>query len=82
MTAKTYFILPIAALLSACSGVGYSNGNDTSFERQGVASCNASSIVAVGTSLPELVSSFFAIHAGEAIFVVDNIIGSNIANFP
>jgi hypothetical protein len=50
MTAKTYFILPIAALLSACSGVGYSNGNDTSFERQGVASCNASSIVAVGTS--------------------------------
>lgn len=37
-------------------------------------------IVAVGTSLPELVSSLFAINAGEITFVVDNIIGSNIAN--
>lgn len=37
-------------------------------------------IVAVGTSLPELVSSLFAINAGETTFVVDNIIGSNIAN--
>lgn len=37
-------------------------------------------IVAVGTSLPELVSSLFALGAGETIFVVDNIIGSNIAN--
>ena len=37
-------------------------------------------IVAIGTSLPELVSSLFAINAGETTFVVDNIIGSNIAN--
>ncbi len=37
-------------------------------------------IVAVGTSLPELVSSLFALHAGETNFVVDNVVGSNIAN--
>jgi cation:H+ antiporter len=37
-------------------------------------------IVAVGTSLPELVSSLFAIGAGTTEFVADNIIGSNIAN--
>lgn len=37
-------------------------------------------IVAIGTSLPELVSSLFALGAGETTFVVDNIIGSNIAN--
>ena len=37
-------------------------------------------IVAIGTSLPELVSSLFALQAGETTFVVDNIIGSNIAN--
>ncbi len=37
-------------------------------------------IVAIGTSLPELVSSLFAIHAKEITFVIDNIIGSNIAN--
>jgi len=37
-------------------------------------------IIAIGTSLPELVSSLFAIKAGEVTFVVDNIIGSNIAN--
>ncbi|MCA9352674.1 calcium/sodium antiporter [Patescibacteria group bacterium] len=37
-------------------------------------------IVAIGTSLPELVSSLFALGAGTTEFVADNIIGSNIAN--
>lgn len=37
-------------------------------------------IVAIGTSLPELVSSLFAINSGVSEFVIDNIIGSNIAN--
>ena len=37
-------------------------------------------IVAIGTSLPGLVTSLFAIQAGETSFVADNVIGSNIAN--
>ncbi len=37
-------------------------------------------VVAIGTSLPELVSSLFALGAGETNFVVDNVVGSNIAN--
>ncbi len=39
-----------------------------------------STIVAIGTSLPELLSSLFALSSGETVFVVDNIVGSNIAN--
>lgn len=37
-------------------------------------------IVAIGTSLPELISSVFAVLAGSTEFVVGNVIGSNIAN--
>lgn len=37
-------------------------------------------IVAFGTSLPELVSSFFAVFQGLTEFPVANVIGSNIAN--
>jgi hypothetical protein len=50
MTIKTFALLPIAALLAACSGAGFSNGNDTSFERQGVATCTTSTLTAVGTA--------------------------------
>jgi len=37
-------------------------------------------IVAFGTSLPELIVSFFAIFRGEPAIVIGNVIGSNIAN--
>ena len=37
-------------------------------------------IVAIGTSLPELVSSIFAVFKGASEMVVGNVIGSNIAN--
>lgn len=37
-------------------------------------------IVAIGTSIPELVSSLVAIYAGAPEFVVSNVIGSNITN--
>lgn len=37
-------------------------------------------IVSVGTSLPELVSSIFAVIAGSSEIVVSNVVGSNIAN--
>lgn len=37
-------------------------------------------IVAVGTSLPELISSLVAVFAGSSEIVVGNVIGSNIAN--
>lgn len=37
-------------------------------------------IVSIGTSLPELVTSFIAISKGEAAIVVANAVGSNIAN--
>ncbi len=37
-------------------------------------------IVGIGTSLPEVASSFAAIFAGETDIVVSNAIGSNIAN--
>ncbi|MCB0294969.1 MAG: calcium/sodium antiporter [Calditrichaeota bacterium] len=37
-------------------------------------------IVAVGTSMPELVSSMFAVYQGSSEIVVGNVIGSNVAN--
>jgi len=37
-------------------------------------------IVAVGTSLPELVSSIFAMTSGSSEIIIGNVIGSNIAN--
>lgn len=37
-------------------------------------------IVAIGTSLPELVSSLFAIYEGSPEIVAGNVIGSNITN--
>ena len=37
-------------------------------------------IVAVGTSLPELASSIFAVFSGSSEIVAANVIGSNIAN--
>jgi len=37
-------------------------------------------LVAVGTSLPELASSIFAVLRGTSEIVIGNVIGSNIAN--
>jgi cation:H+ antiporter len=37
-------------------------------------------IISMGTSLPELITSIFSIARGEAGFVSGNVIGSNIAN--
>ncbi|MBT4257967.1 calcium/sodium antiporter [archaeon] len=37
-------------------------------------------IVAIGTSLPELVSSIFAVIGGSSEIVLGNVLGSNIAN--
>lgn len=37
-------------------------------------------IVAAGTSLPELVSSFFAVFDGHSEIVIGNVVGSNITN--
>jgi cation:H+ antiporter len=37
-------------------------------------------IVAIGTSLPELISSLFAVYANSSEIVIGNVVGSNIAN--
>lgn len=38
------------------------------------------SIVAIGTSLPELISSIIAVYNGSSEIVIGNVLGSNIAN--
>jgi len=38
------------------------------------------SVVAIGTSLPELISSLFSIKYNQTEFILGNVIGSNIAN--
>ena len=37
-------------------------------------------LVGFGTSLPELISSVFSVHAGSTEIVIGNVIGSNIFN--
>jgi cation:H+ antiporter len=37
-------------------------------------------VVALGTSLPELISSIFAVSSGASEIVIGNVVGSNIAN--
>lgn len=37
-------------------------------------------VLAVGTSLPELVSSLFSIHIGQTEYMIANVIGANISN--
>jgi cation:H+ antiporter len=37
-------------------------------------------IVALGTSLPELISSIFAVTAGSSEIVIGNVVGSNVTN--
>ena len=37
-------------------------------------------IVAIGTSLPELISSLFSVIEGSSEIVVGNVIGSNVTN--
>lgn len=37
-------------------------------------------VISIGTSLPELVTSLFSVFEGETGFVAGNVIGSNIAN--
>lgn len=50
MSPKFLALLPVVAILSACSGGIGSTGNDTSFERVGTAVCTTGSIQAVGTA--------------------------------
>ena len=80
--------LPVAAALfglSLAALLGSSNLFTAAVERIGLAAgvspfLIGATVVAGGTSLPELVSSVAAVRAGEPRIVLGTVVGSNVAN--